>query len=87
MLSGSEVTLIQEVSEISHMIIMCHGAGRGRSAADLWTQPPLARVDITIHDDPLDLGTEAVVACHHLRRTHYPNACREGADASGPEVM
>ena len=42
-------------------------------AIDLRPQAPFARVDIAAHDDPLDLGTHAVITGHHLCRRHQGN--------------
>ena len=47
----------------------------GGLVAHLGPQPPLARVDISAHDDSLDLGTESMITCHHLCCQHQCDTC------------
>lgn len=44
----------------------------------LWSHAPLAGVDVTLHNDALDLGDNAVVASGHNGRRHLSNGQANG---------
>ena len=44
----------------------------------LWTQTPLSRVGVALHDDPLDLGDDAVIAGGHRAGRHHSDGQADG---------
>ena len=58
-----------------HDVCECVGGGHHVQATDLGSQPPLAGVEVALHDDALDLGHNAVVTGQHGGRRHQSNTC------------
>ena len=60
----------------SHSSLGARVTNRRDQQTHHWAKPPLARVGVSLHDDPLDLGDDAVVTRRQNGRRHLGYSCK-----------